>query len=398
MGLRDAIFGKRDAVQPPSALWGFPSDGGLTFGSSTPGSVLGLSAVWRSVDILTNAVSQLDWRERRGNLDLPPSRIVRRPQAQRTRREWTQLVVSTLALYDVCYLVKVGMDSEGVPMALWYLDPTIVAPSTSTLFGIDYLLPPKTYMVAGKEVDREQMVILHRGPHPTVSDTTGGVLTIARTMFGAALAADRYASRYWQAGGSPTTVLETDQRLTTPQKAELSDAWRSRKMQGPDYAPVIDGGLKARSFGADPTAEAAVEARREQVADIGRYFGIPTAVLNAPAGDSETYRSNDQANADLLRYTVQNYVDAIEDAISDQLPGGRYMEMDTYPLIRASQLLEAQALQLLTGGKAVMTVEEARDVLALPPVEDPSDLLPGQVDAPDLAPEAEPVPMMEMKA
>jgi len=62
-------------------------------------------------------------------------------------------------------------------------------------------------------VDRDQLVIMHRSPQPTISDTAGGIINLARATFAAAIAAERYASRYWQAGGSPTTVLETDQRL-----------------------------------------------------------------------------------------------------------------------------------------------------------------------------------------
>ena len=37
---------------------------------------------------------------------------------------------------------------------------------------------------------------------------------------------------------------------------------------------------------------------------------------------------------DLVRYTLQNYIGAIEDAITDQLPGGRHMQMDTWTLTR----------------------------------------------------------------
>lgn len=379
MGLRDLILGKRDAVPQPVNMIGFPSDGGLTSGGVTATTTLGLSAVWRCLDILSNGVSQLEWRERRGNLDLPLSRIVNRPQAQRTRREWVSLVVSTLALFDVCYLLKAGgEDSEGVPMGLWYLDPTIVSPATTDLFTNLFLLPPEEFFVAQKQVPRDSLVILHRSPQPTISDTAGGIINLARTTFAAAIAAERYASRYWQAGGSPTTVLETDQRLTGPQINETSELWAEKRSRGPDYAPVLSGGLKARSFGADPTSESAVEARRELVADIGRYFGIPTRILNAPTGDSETYTSSAAANQDLVRYTFQNYIGAIEDAISDQLPGGRRMVMDTRRLTRGTQLEQAQAYQLATGNRAWMTPEDVRDEIQLPPVENPADLEPAQ--------------------
>jgi HK97 family phage portal protein len=381
--LHDLFFGKRDTLTSPVNMVGFPTDGGLISGGVSATTTLGLSAVWRSIDILSNGVSQLEWRERMGTLDIPPSRIVTRPQAQRTRREWVSLVVSTLALFDVCYLYKAGgVDEEGVPLGLWYMDPTIIQPATTDLFTSAFLLPPDEFLVgANTKVRRDDLVILHRSPQPTISDTAGGIINIARTTFAAAIAADRYASRYWQSGGSPTTVLETEQRLTPEQTRSTSELWAEKRSRGPDYAPVLSGGLKARSFGADPTSESAVEARRELVADIGRYFGVPTRILNAPTGDSETYTSTPAANQDLVRYTLQNYIGAIEDGISDVLPGNRRMEISTRKLVQGTQYEQAQAMQLATGNRAWMTPEEARDAVGLPPMEDPSELEPVQVIA-----------------
>lgn len=382
--ITDLLTGKRSALEGPRMIGFGPTDGGLVGGGVTAITAIGLSAVWRCLDILANGVSQLQWHEVRGNLILPSSRIVVRPQAQRTRREWTSLVVSTLALYDVCYALKVGgVDSEGVPLGLWYMDPRIVAPATTNLFDTLYLLPPDEFYIAQKTVQRDQLVILHRSPQPTISDTAGGIINLARATFAAAIAAERYASRYWQAGGSPTTVLETDTRLTQTQIDDTSQQWMERRAKGPDYAPILSGGLKARSFGADPTSESAVEARRELVADIGRYFGVPTRILNAPTGDSETYHTSEAGNQDLVRYTLQNYIDAIQDAITDELPGGRAMVMDVAPLTRGVQLSRAQAWQLALGANQPwMTVEEVRDIEGLPPVENPDDLMPVPAVAP----------------
>lgn len=353
---------------------GFPSDGGLITAGVTGTTALGLSAVWRCVDILSNGVAQLGWSEVRAEAELPPSRLVLRPQAQRTRREWSSLVVSTLALYDVCYLLKTGgLDSEGVTVGLWPLDPFIVQPVTTDTWSF---LPPEEYYVAGTKVSADNLVVLHRSPQPGVMDGMGGVIQMARVTFAAAQAAEAYASRYWQAGGAPTTVLETDANMPEPIALQFSDRWRERRSQGPDYAPVLSGGLKAKQFGADPTAQAAVEARKEQVADIGRYFGIPTRILNAPAGDTETYATSESGNMDLVRYTLSNYIHAIEDAISDQLPGGRQMRMETATLTAGTQLAQAQALQLATGNKAWMTPDEAREVWHLPPTESPDTLNP----------------------
>jgi phage portal protein BeeE len=380
----DILLARRDASPAPRQLVGFSPDGGLIPSGVTGLTALGLSSVWRCLDILSNGVSQLPWTEKRGsNLDLMPSRLVLSPLGLGTRREWTSYVVSVLALYDVSALLHVGgYDSEGVPMGLLPLDPGSWSPKVAPGSFVSPFIPSSTYWVGNTEVPASRMTILHRSPLPGVTDLTGGVISIARTTFAAAIAAEGYASRYWQSGGSPTTVLEADAKIPDPIATQISDRWAERRQRGPDYAPVLDGGVKARMYGADPTAVAAVEARREQVADVGRYFGIPTRILNAPTGDSETYATSESGNQDLVRYTLQNYIGAIEDAVTGLLPGGRRMEMQTRKLTTGTQLAQAQALQLLTGNKAVMDVDEARETLGLGPVESPDTLNPTPAPVP----------------
>jgi phage portal protein BeeE len=291
-------------------------------------------------------------------------------------------VVAVLALYDVCYLLKVGgYDAEGVPVGLLPLDPAQVQP-TNPAMTISPLIPAEEYTVGQTVVSRDQLVILRRSPLPGVDESSSGLIRLARTEFAGYLAASGYNSRYWQSGGSPQVVLETDQQLPDAIATQMSDRWRERRSKGPDYAPVLQGGLKARDFGADPTLASAVEVRKEMVADVGRYFGIPTSKLNAPTGDPTTYDSTEAQGQDLLKFTLAGYIGALEDAISDQLPGGRRMEMETAKLTVSTVLSQAQALQLATGGKAWMDVDEARELWHLGPIESPDTLNPEPVPAP----------------
>mgnify|MGYP001225534448 FL=1 len=371
----------REAAPAPIRMTGFPSDGGVAI-SLTSTTALGLSAVWRCLDILGNGVSQLAWDERRGNASLPLSRLVRRPLDACTRRDWVGYVVSSLALYDIAYLWHVGgYDNEGVPVSLWPVAPPYVT-VTQTTYPIIPFVTPDEYFVGTMRVPRSKLTIIRRAPRPGMADWQAGVINLARIKFAEAMSADAYASRYWQSGGSPTTVLETEAVLNDVEATSLSDRWAQKRSRGPDHAAVLSSGLKARPMGADPTQQAAVDARKELVADIGRYFGIGSHILNAPQGDSETYKSNEAADQDLLRYTIQNYVDGIEDAISDNLPGGRTMVMDTRPLTNGPFLSRSQAYQLLTAGKAIFSVDEARSDFGLPPVEDPDELNPPSIAVP----------------
>ena len=371
MGLRDVLFA-RDAERDadPVSMVGLPNSGGgtgvLPYGVSVS-SAVGLPAVWRCLDVLGTAVSQLPWTERRGTLDLPLSRLTRKPSAFYTRREWVQLVVRTLALYDIAYLLKLGpYDSEGVPAGLWPIPPVIIAPHTLDTWS---LTPPEFYRIGRETVSASQVVVIRRGPLPGVPDHLGGVLNLAKAEIASAIASANYSARYWQAGGPPTTVLETEANLSDTQATSLGNRWAQKRSDGPDHPAILSNGLKARPFGADAASQSAVDARRDMVADVARYFGIPARMANAPSIDSQTYKTAQEENLDLLHYTLANYIGAIEDAITDLLPGGREMKMVTSALTEGTQLARYQGYQLATGNAAWMSAAEAREAEGLPPQE-----------------------------
>lgn len=381
----DLFVSRRDVLPAPTRLIGFPTDGGMLT-SVTGSTALGLSAVWRCLDILSNGISQLPWREKRGNLELPPSRLIQRPLAEATRRDWVSYVVSSLALYDVAYLWKVGgTDAEGVPLGLWPVAPPYVTVNQSESQVLPFLRPDD-YYIASLRVPRDDLVVLRRSPQPGLADWQMGVINLARIKFAEVLAADAFSSRFWQGGGHVNAYLATDAVLNDTDALALSDRWGTRRSRGPDHVPVMDRGLQLKQTGADPTQQAAVEARKELVADIGRYFGVPTHILNSPQGDTETYNNTESGNQDLVRYTLQNYINAIEDAISDLLPGGRHLSIDSAQLRTGPFLDQAKAYQILSGNKAILAVEEIRDTLGYGPIESPDELNPSpapvvQVDA-----------------
>lgn len=328
----------------------------------TGATAVGVSAVFRCVDLIAGMIADWPWTEWRGDDQLEPSRLVRRPMATMTRREWTWRVVATEALYGVSYLLHVGgTDSEGSPWSLLPVPPRSIAP----VGYVDpyYLSPPSEYVVAGMNVSADDLTIIRRHPWPGVPEYMLGILSIARTQFQAYLAADFSASRYWLNGGPPTTVITTDQELDDPQADTIARRWRDRRALGADWPAVLGKGAHAEPWGADPTQQASVEARNGITADVGRYFGVPTRILNAPAMDSETYANVENDALDLYRYTLRAYAGPIEDGVSEVLPGdylgGRRMRVDPSAFIQGNLNDRALAWSALTGA-GIATIPEAR--------------------------------------
>jgi len=365
VGIIDRLLGRAAVATPityPAVIPTISAPSSIPWVSGT--TALGLSAVWRCVNLISDSISDLPWREWKGPdqapEELPISRLVRRPMATMTRREWTQRVVATEALYNVVYLLHTGgWDSEGVPWSLMPIPPNAIMPITPTdPWG---LANPTEYFVGGERVPAESLTIIRRSPFPGIHDDASGILNVARAQFQAYLAADTHLARYWINGGPTVTVLQTTASLTSDQAAGISDSWTSRRQLG--GPAVLDNGLEAKPFGADPTTDSAVEARREIVADIGRYFGVPSRILNAPAGDSETYANVENDASDLWRYTLRGYAGPIEDAVSELLPGdyigGRRMRFDPVRYLQGDLQSRAQAYPMLVHA-GILTVDEAR--------------------------------------
>ena len=340
-----------------------PFDGWWGLGA-TEAAALGLSATWSCVTLLCDAIAGRRWVERRGIEELAPSRIVRRPAASMTRRRWTWRVVASLALYNRCPLWMIGgIDDEGVPGSLLPIAPDLVQPlEPIDPYGI---VDPTRYSIGSTEVSAEEIYTIFRAELPSIAPRDAALLQLARRVFRQAIAADIGATRYWTSGGSPTTVLTTDQEVDTAQAAAIANRWLERRGQGPDYPAVLGKGAHAEPYGADPTTESGVESRRELVADVARLFRVPRRLVNAPGTDTGTYANAQDDGLDLVRYTLAGYADPIADAISDLLPGdyltGRRVEIDLSELTRAGQGDRYAAWRLAIGSA---------------PVESPDDIAP----------------------
>ena len=330
------------------------------------GSTLGLSAVWRCVNLISDTLADMPWREWTGPdqapIEVPQSRLVRRPMAGPSRRQWTWRVVATECLYNTVYLLHVGgTDSDGVPWSLMPIPPAAIMPVTpSDPWGLS---EPTEYLVGGQIVGVDDLSIIRRSPFPGISDQAAGILQIARAQFQAYLAADTHLARYWMAGGPTITQIRTDANLTDAEAETISARWAEMRAKGANMPVVMGHGAEAKPFGADPTTDSAVEARREIVADIGRYFGVPSRILNAPAGDSKTYANVENDATDLWRYTLRGYAGPIEDAVSELLPGdylaGRRMRLDPTRYLQGDFQSRAQGYLMLVNA-GILTIDEAR--------------------------------------
>ena len=213
----------------------------------------GVAAVRRCVSLIANAIAGQRWTEWDGIQRLDRvSNLVRRPAAIMSRREWVWRVVSQMALQDIAYLRMVGgVDDEGIPGSLIPLPVEAISPAGFVdPFGV---YPPTAYTISGVAgtVSAEEVIPMRSAFWPGVPTHLVGILQMARNTMIQAWASDTYGARYWQAGGSPTTVITTEQELTNDQADLIGERWRDRRTKGPDFPAVLGKGAKADPWGAD---------------------------------------------------------------------------------------------------------------------------------------------------
>lgn len=335
----------------------------------------GVAAVRRCVSLIANAIAGQRWTEWEGE---PPvrltqvSRLVRRPAAVMTRREWVWRVIASMALTDVQYIYMVGgVDDEGIPGSLIPLPREAIAPTG--LVDPWGVFPPTSYQITGiaGTVSGESIIPMRSAFWPGVPLHLQGILQMARNAMMSAHASDAYVSRYWQAGGSPITQISTEQELTDIQADGIGERYRARRAKGPDFPLVLGKGASAGPWGADVSQQAAVEARRDIVIEIANLFGVAAHYVNVvPTGSSQTYANIQDEALSLDRFTLAGFYDPIQDLVSDLLPEERFMLIDMTRLTRASQESRFRAWAIATGNKPWMMPEEVRTEEGLAPNDD----------------------------
>lgn len=313
------------------------------------------------VRILADAVADARWGEWRGTDQLIPSRLVRRPMASWTRRRWFWRVTATLALYNRCYLERIGEDSEGVALSLVPLRPGQLTRDE------------RGYLIDGvRRVADDRIAVIYRADFPGITEDMASVLRLARETFAAQWAADAYRADFWENGGAPTVILTSDQPITDAEADAISGRWTTKRRDGPGKPAVLGKGAHAESFGADVDTEGANSATDRLGQSVARFFGMPTWLVNvASAAGSMVYSNTESAGLDLVRYTLRGYLGPIEDCLSDELPAdyilGRRVAGDVSHLTMGTLLERYQAYAIATGDKPWMRPSEVRAELHLAP-------------------------------
>lgn len=183
-------------------------------------------------------------------------------------------------------------------------------------------------------------------------------------------------SARYKNSGRPAMLLETDARLSDAAKVRLREDWE-RMHVGLDNAgktAILDNGLKAKTVGM--TAEELEQAGAAQMSlvAISNYTGVPVSKLG---GSGRSYASQEQEDQAFINDGLDFWLNVLEDEtgvklLTDQERADGYeVKANREALLRPAIKDKFEVLRVATAGKPVMTQNEARRQLDLPPADEP---------------------------
>lgn len=200
----------------------------------------------------------------------------------------------------------------------------------------------------------------------------------ARSAVGNALAMDNYSGKFFEGGAHPSIVLTAPGKMNTEQIAALQSAFTS-KYAGNENAHklplVLTEGLAAKEISINAQDAQLLEARKFQVIDIARAFGVPPHMIGETSASTSWGSGIESMSRAFVTYTLQPHLIRIEQELNRKLfprNTGRFIQFDRDALIEGDSTAQAAYNRAALGGPGTgqgwMSVDEIRKTKGLAPI------------------------------
>jgi HK97 family phage portal protein len=374
--------------------YGVPNLSGVDVGE---GSALGISAVWRAVNLISGTLAMLPMRTLRDTGDGMRQRIsswLDNPGGPDgpTPFEWRETVFAHLLLHGNAFLAHV-FGGAGQLIALVPLHPLCV--TIELPYPDDEEQPKGGKWFWATLIDGTRQ----RFDGSTMTHVLGlsldgvrglSVITVARNSLGTAIAGDRAAAKMFSTGLTVAGIVTPDE-----DDPDWSDAQRIKDeingaLSGNENAgtvAVLNRKLKFQKMEMSAEDAQFLQSRQFSIEEIARWFGVPPTELMQMDKQTSWGTGIETQQRGLARTVLAPWATRLEQRLSRLLPNPRFVEFDFAGLERPTPDTEINLLiaQVAAG---ILTINEARAIRNLPPL--PAGPTPAEQAATD--PAAEKVP------
>ena len=200
----------------------------------------------------------------------------------------------------------------------------------------------------------------------------------ARSAIGNALAMDEYSGQFFAEGAHPSIILNAAGKMSPDQITQMQNAFRA-KYSGMDNAHkmplVLTEGVTAKEISLSAEDAQLLEARKFQVGDIARAFGVPPHMIGETSGSTSWGSGLESMSRSFVTYTLQPWLRKIEQEINRKLfprDTGRFVEFYRDALIEGDSAAQGAYFRIALGGPgagdAHMSINEVRRIKRMAPV------------------------------
>lgn len=366
-------------------------------------SAMRVSAVAACVAKISGAIVSMPLHVYRLSGDIPDRQprdnlwylLNEQPSAQYTASSmWEGVSMAQLLRGDAFALIKRGMNNtvrEILPIP-W----GCVSPMRTPGEGVRYYVNMPTH---GISTWFEPSDILHF-PGLGFDDATMRSMSViqygARNAIGNAIAMDTYSGKFFEGGAHPSIILQAAHKMNPEQVAGLQSAFASKYagLENAHRLPlVLTEGITAKEISLSADDAQLLEARKFQVLDVARAFGVPGFMINESTGATSWGSGIESMGRGFVQYTLQPWLRKIEQELNRKLfprDTGRFIEFYRDALIEGDSAAQGAYFRTALGGPgsgdAHMSVNEVRRIKRMAPVEGGDELFKAPRDKPTEAP------------
>lgn len=193
---------------------------------------------------------------------------------------------------------------------------------------------------------------------------------------GVALAADTFSGSFFANGAAPKHVLTTVAKLDSEQidqlRAEYVKKYAGARNAGTPMVLPKDVDLKEMSMTAGDAQ--LLESRKFQIVDIARAFGVPAHMIGAQETTSSWGNGVQAQTLGFIKFSMQHHLDVVRQELNRKLfrRASPFVEHKMESLMSGDSKAEGDYMRQCVGGSqgpGWMTINEARRIKNLPPVE-----------------------------
>lgn len=201
-------------------------------------------------------------------------------------------------------------------------------------------------------------------------------LSYARQSVGIAIASDNRVSKMYSNGAKPSGVLSIDRTLTQEQRSTIRQNFAEMTEGNNDRLFVLEAGMQYHQVSMTPQDIEMLDSRRFQIEDIGRFFGVPSILLNQTFGQSSLGSNVFEIMQGFYKLNLRPYLEKFEASILRWLiqEEGYEARFDFDALLRADMKsrMEGNRIAINSGQ---MTPNEARQAEGRPALDGGDQLL-----------------------